>query len=259
MRGVLFPVLGFYLAAWAGPVAGQPSFDAKVNAAVFSANQAFWPELAKARPAAPMHLVVLPIRIKESDWKESIPCDSCHRLSANGMEFFLENYLLDRMTRRFPGRKVELAAPHLPLVESAKISLLDYQDSLALPWGKWFDGYAQPLIYRPKDRFVTTADRRRLDRLGGILGATHLLLPAMVKVSLEPKARNEHTGHMEWGFHLLFWNVVEGRPEWAMAFSETARNVDLDQALDDRLDRALGAAWDRMPEYLTELWKAEPR
>jgi hypothetical protein len=239
----------------------QELVSSKVNTAVFSKEQTFWPGLAKtsATPKAPLHLVVLPIRIKESDWKESTPCDSCHRLSANGMEFFLENYLTETLRKRFPGNEVDLAAPHLPLVEAAKINLLEYQDSLKLPWDKWFDGYGQEVVYRPRDWMAPPTTKKRLDRLGGLLGATHLLLPARVKVFLDPRARNVHTGHMEWGFHLLFWNVAAGRVEWAMAFSETARNADLDAALDGRLDKALGAAWDRMPERLAALWQAEPQ
>ena len=97
-----------------------------------------------------------------------------------------------------------------------------------------------------------------MDGLGGLLGATHLLFPCKVWLRMVTKASNLHTGHLEWGLHLLLWNVAEGRPEWAMVFSEKARNVDLDAPLDPRLDRAVVAAWDRMPAALTALWKAEP-
>lgn len=274
----VLPVLLFACLA-AAPAQAQDLITSKVHAAVFGKEQAFWPQLApaaakakgsKAKKSAKgdgkaaakdtsLHLVILPLRIKEADWKESIPCDSCHRLSANGLEFFLENYLAERVTQRFPGHTVELAAPHLPLLETAKVNLLDYQDSLDLPWSKWFDGYAQDLVYRPKEWMAPASAKQRLDKLGGLLGATHLIFPAKVKVSLEPKARNVHTGNMEWGFHLLCWNVRAGKVEWAMAFTETARNVDLDAALDPRLDKALVAAWDNMPAGLADLWKSEPR
>lgn len=264
---------------------GQDLITHDVRSAVFSPDQLFWPGLQGAKPTAhppksdakrkqavkgkaeaeaessrtdqPL-LAVLPIRIPDSEWKESIPCDSCHRLSANGLEFFLENYFAERLRKRFPNHAVDLVAPHSPLLTTAKIQLLDYQDSLDLPWGKWFDGYSQELIYRPRDRMASVAAKRRMDRLGGLLGASHLLLPAKVWLRMEPKASNEHTGHLEWGFHLLLWNVASGRPEWAMVFSEKARNVDLDAPLDTRLDRALVAAWDRMPSALAALWKAEP-
>jgi hypothetical protein len=260
-----------------------------VRFAVFSRHQTFWPALdgvsgsPEGRPKAggartvggeaiPPHIAVLPIRIKETDWKERIPCDSCHRLSPNGLEFFLENYLAQRLSARFrenrpgivraedkKGPTVELAAPHLPLLRTAGVSLLDYQDSLSLPWDRWFDGYSQDLIYRPRDFMTPSSARKRLDRLGGLLGATHLLLPAKVWVKLDPKSRTVHEGCMEWGFHLLFWNVTTGRPEWAMAFSEVARDVDLDAPLDDRLDKSLVEAWDRMPESLVRVLTAEPR
>ena len=226
----------------------------------------------RVAPNIAPHIAVLPIGIKEADWKERIPCDSCHRLSPNGLEFFLENYLAQRLSARFreqrpgiirapdkSGPTVELAAPHLPLLKTAGVELLDYQDSLALPWERWFDGYVQDLIYRPKDFMTPAAARKRLDRLGGLLGATHLLLPAKVWMKVDPRSRTSHEGSMEWGFHLLFWNVTAGRPEWALAYTEAARNVDLDAPLDDRLDKSLVAAWDRMPQALSDLWQTEPR
>jgi hypothetical protein len=257
--------------------------------AVFSPDQTFWPSLAgadgssKAKHKAgtaksagekdiPLHIAVLPIRIKEADWKERIPCDSCHRLSPNGLEFFLENYLAQRLSTRFreerpgiarspdkSGPTVELAAPHFPLFKTAGVELLDYQDSLSLPWKRWFDGYSQDLIYRPKDFMTPVAACKRLDRLGGLLGATHLLVPAKVWMKLDPRSRTVHEGSMEWGFQLLFWNVSTGRPEWALAFTEVARNVDLDAPLDERLDKSLVRAWDRMPQALADLWNSEPR
>lgn len=264
---------------WATLALGQESFQ--VHSAVFSSEQTFWPGLppqaapaarkagaSKSKPAkaeahragkgTPLSLAVLPIRIAEKDWQESIPCDSCHRLSANGMEFFLENYLAERLRKRFPKQTVELIAPHSPFLVSAKINLLAYQDSLAMPWDKWFDGYTQSLIYRPRDRMTPASTVRRMDRLGGLLGATHLLLPAKVWVKLEPKSSHTHSGNMEWGFHLVFWNVGQGRAEWAMALSEKVHNTDLDAALDGRLDKALLAAWDSMPAELAALWKTEP-
>lgn len=260
-----------------------------VRFAVFSKDQAFWPGLGGAAQStgagpeagaggsagageAPLHIAVLPIRIQDKDWKERIPCDSCHRLSPNGLEFFLENYLAQRLSARFredrpgivrdttkTGPTVELAAPHLPLLKTAGVDLLDYLDSLSLPWERWFDGYAQDVLYRPRDFMTPPAARKRLDRLGGLLGATHLLLPAKVWMKLDPKSRTIHEGSMEWGFHLLFWNVAAGRPEWAMAFTETARNVDLDAPLDPRLDKSIVEAWEAMPEALARVWAAEPR
>lgn len=254
-----FFILPFAVLFSASPILAQELVSSKVHAAVFSREQAFWPGLSKPAKKTSLRLVVLPLRIPEKDWKESIPCDSCHRLSPNGMEFFLENYLAEKLRQRFPGQEVELAAPHLSLVENAKLDLLGQLDSLKLPWDKWFDGYAQPIVYRPRDWMAPANAKKKLDRIGGLLGATHLLLPAKVKVSLEPRARNVHTGQMEWGFHLLFWNVAAGRAEWALAFSEIARNADLDAPLDGRLDKALGATWDRMPQDLAALWKAEPQ
>src|SRR4051812_43257354 len=106
------------LLLFAASVFSEPS-PISIHQAVFSNRQLFWPELAgKSKPAgrakdkgpAPVRIGVLPIRLR--DYHESLPCDSCHRLSDNGMEFFLENYLKDRMQARFPKSQVELIAPH---------------------------------------------------------------------------------------------------------------------------------------------------
>ncbi|HLP43482.1 MAG TPA: hypothetical protein VK465_18405, partial [Fibrobacteria bacterium] len=157
------------------------------------------------------------------------------------------------------GHVVDLVAPHANLLKARKVSLLDYQDSLRFPFDRWFDGYGQPLIYRDRDRMCPPASVERMDRLGGWLGATHLIYPTKVWVKVDPKARAQHVGHLEWGFHLVFWNVSRGRPEWAMVFREEARDMDLDDSLESHLDRGLVAAWDRMPGDLKALWMAEPR
>jgi hypothetical protein len=239
-----------------------------VRKAVFSDHQIFWPGLeGKGRPASKMkgpkpgkgeavRLAVLPVEIKE--YSESIPCDSCHRLSANGMEFFLENYLNDRMEKRFAGQKVDLVAPSDPLV-GKRVDLMAYLDSLKLPWDKWLADSGQEVVYRPRDRFTKPEARKRMDKLGGLLGATHLLLPARVHVQVKPTASNTHTGGLAWGFHLVLWNVAEGGPEWALAYEDSEWNMDLDESLEGRLDKALGAVWDGMPAELQSLWAAEPR
>jgi hypothetical protein len=259
--------------------------DVSVRKAVFSDRQLFWPSLAgHGRPAAeapadrhaaraqkakgdgpgktgkagqsePMRLAVLPIDLK--DYSESLQCDSCHRLSANGMEFYLENYLRQRMEARFPGQHVELVAPSDPLV-AKRIDLLPYLDSLRLPWDKWLPDPGDAVIYRPRDRFTDAATRRRMDKLGGILGATHLLLPARVHVKVKPLGSNMHTGGLDWGCFLLLWNVAEGRPEWVLDYEESESTVDLDESLDGRLDKALGTVFEKIPAELQELWAAEP-
>ena len=247
--------------------------DVLVRKAVFSDHQLFWPSLegkgkpsasAKSKPkaskgpakgAAPVRIGVLPIAIK--DYSESIPCDSCHRLSANGMEFFLENYFKDRLTARFPAAGIDLIAPNAALVEK-RMDLMAYLDSLSLPWDKWLADSGQQAVYRPRDRFTAPASRQRLDKLGGLLGATYLLLPARVHIRVTPLGSNMHTGGLEWGFDLVLWNVAAGGPEWAMQYREQDGAMDLDQDLGPRLDKALGAAWDGMPSELTTLWASEP-
>lgn len=242
---------------------------AQVDMAVFSDRQSFWPGLAghagHANTAAPkaqggeepsVRLAILPVTLK--DYKESLPCDSCHRLSANGMEFFLENWLKDRLHDRFPAWSVELIAPSQPLLEG-KMDLIRYQDSLAFPWARWFPDSSVSLVYRPKDRFTAAATRKRMDRLGGLLGASHLILPCRMRVSVTPKSSITHEGGLDWGFSLVLWNVAAGAPEWALDYRSRETGMNLDESLEGRLDKALGGAWNDLPRDLAALWEAEPR
>ena len=245
-------------------------FTFQIRKAIFSDRQFFWPDLqAPEKPSsgdrAPLpasglqsaRLGVLPIRIR--DYRETIPCDSCHRLSANGMEFYLENYLKDKLAGRFPKAKVELIAPHFQLIENQKLDLLAYLDSLSLPWGQWFPDSGETLVYRPRDRMVSPADRKRLDRLGGLLNQDYLLFPMKIDIHVTPFMSNGHTGGLAWEFGLVFWNVAKGRPEWAFLYAGKAAMMDLDKSLDTHLDKALGAAWDGLPSELNALWRSEPR
>ncbi|MDB5051008.1 MAG: hypothetical protein JWO30_4079 [Fibrobacteres bacterium] len=260
----------------------------QIRKAVFSDRQLFWPQLegkagkagaagktegvvnagvgkikefrktaaGAGGPSAPARIAVLPVRI--TDYQESLPCDSCHRLSANGMEFFLENYFKDRMHDRFPGQTVELIAPNLPLLET-RLNLMAYLDSVDLPWDKWLADSGQGVVYRPRDRFTKPASRKRLDKLGGMLGAAYLLLPARVRVKVTPRSSITHEGGLDWSFVLVLWNVASASPEWALQYSEQAPFMNLDESLDVRLDKGLGAVWDGLPAELAALWRAEPR
>lgn len=263
------------------------SASVTVRKAVFSDRQLFWPALeGKGRPAAPkvkpahgahpgarnkpspeggsaggaavdpIRLAVLPIAIRE--YSESLPCDSCHRLSANGMEFFLENYLRSRMEARFPGQHVELVAPSDPLMEK-RVDLMGNLDSLQLPWAKWLPDSGDAVVYRPRDKYTDARMRGRLDRLGGMLGATHLLIPLGGHAKVKPVASNTHTGGLEWGFSLVLWNVASGSPEWALEYRENEAIMDLDESLEGRLDKALGAVWENLPSELMAQWASEPR
>lgn len=281
--GLLFTLL---LAGISSPYA-----SVSVRKAVFSDRQLFWPSLAgKGRPAPPqgkaaraphadprklagkegatgrdpgpggkgepVRLAVLPIAFKE--YSESLPCDSCHRLSANGMEFFLENYLRARMEARFPGQHVELVAPSDPLVQK-RVDLMACLDSLRLPWDKWLPDSGEGVIYRPRDRFTGAGIRSTLDRLGGYLGATHLLIPMRGHARVKPLSSTTHAGGLDWGFSLVLWNVAAGSPEWALEYEENEVAMDLDESLEGRLDKVLGSVWENLPSELLAQWAAEPR
>ncbi len=244
------------------------NFTFTTRQAIFGTDQFFWPNLSGSvtvdHPADAAHSAavsvkvgVLPLQIL--DYRESIPCDSCHRLSANGMEFYLENFLKDRLTMRFPKAKVELLAPHAGILQSRKIDLLASLDSLRLPWDLWLDSTGQTLIYRPRERMLSPAEQKRLDKLGGLLDCDYLLLPARVFVHVTPDASNAHTGGLEWGLDLVFWDVRRGRLEWAQLYAEKTTGMDLDDALDKHLEQSLLKSWDTLPAAIKSLWKAEPR
>jgi|GEM_PF-2533093 len=288
-----YRILPFLIVLLSAALVAAQSSAVHVRKAVFSDRQLFWPQLAgqakpaskpspesslKARPvdhqgakgkpsptngatgsttsSAAVRIAVLPIRL--TDYRESLPCDSCHRISANGMEFFLENYLKDKVHDRFAQYQIDLIAPQQPLLET-KLELLGYLDSLEFPWEKWFPDSSEDMIYRPHDRFTNQATRKRMDKLGGMLGVSHLLLPCRMHVAVTPKSSVTHEGGLDWGFSLVFWNVAAGAPEWALRISDQEANMNLDDALDARLDKALGAAWDGLPGELSALWDAEPK
>jgi hypothetical protein len=100
--------------------------------------------------------------------------------------------------------------------------------------------------------------KQSLDRLGGLLNQDYLLLSTGIDIYIKPLISNGHTGGFFWKFDLLFWNVREGRAEWAMRYNGSSGLMDLDQSLDRHLDRAIGSAWDRVPGELKALWNAEP-
>lgn len=240
------------------------SLDSEVRLAIFSRGQFFWPSLSATVPTKDdsIKIGVLPIQIQK--YSESIPCDSCHRLSANGMEFYFENYLKDKLADRFKSVKVELIAPHFNLVENRKIDLLKYLTRLNFPWPVWFGTEGDslerpPVIFRERDRWLSSGVKKQIDSLGGLLNQEYLLIPTQIQIHVLPVMSNGHTGILEWKFSLVFWNVGEGRPEWALKYSGKSSLGDLDQSLDSHLDKALGAAWDGVPKQLEQIWKAEPR
>lgn len=244
------------------------TMDADVRLAIFSKEQFFWPTLSRTKSSTKSAQIdsqkigVLPLQI--SNYSETISCDSCHRLSANGMEFYFENYLKDKLANRFKNTTVELIAPHFYLVENQKINLMNYLGSLQYPWQEWFgtdgDSLENPsVIFREKDRWLSPVVKKKIDTLGGLLNYEYLLIPTAIEIHVAPIMSNVHTGYLQWKFALVFWNVRQGRPEWALKYSGKSGLVDLDQSLDSHLDKALGAAWDGLPRQLKQIWTAEPR
>jgi hypothetical protein len=232
--------------------------------AVFSDQQTLWHISSKtgsgkvpgSRTAKPS-VGVLPVNAK--DYHESIPCDSCHRLSPQGVRFALENYFLRLMDSLISGGEVRLLAPHHELVSGHKVKLLESVDSLAFPFEKWFDGFNDPLIYRPGDRYTPRELKERLNRLGGTLGLSHLLIPTGLQTNIFPKRSNDHVGKLEFSFYLVFWNVSLAYPEWVLFFREKTKKVDLDDPLKKYLDKGLFKRLQRLPEELKKLMAKEPK
>src|SRR6266849_4376106 len=109
--------------------------DAVWRWALFSRQQLLWPSLNPAARPDSARVGVLPVYLEQ--YSESIPCDSCHRLSQDGMEFFFGNALTRILDMALPGQPVELVAPHWDLLRSRHVTFPQDLDSLKLPWGKW--------------------------------------------------------------------------------------------------------------------------
>ncbi len=247
-------------------VAGE-SAPVQVQAVVFGERQLLQDELGRAK-ATPVKaslespsIAVMPFHMKS--YSESIPCDSCHRLSPNGFEFFLENYLVgmaDTLLTASPSNSpARLIAPHHEILQSNGVDLMGRLDNLSFPLKDWFYGYSEPLIYRSRDTFSSDSLKKKLDALGGALGVSHLLLPVEAEIHVKPKSSSRHVGDLTYGFHLILWNARLGRPEWVVAYREELRGVDLNKSLDSRLDRNLKGYLEGLPRRVAALRAAEPK
>jgi hypothetical protein len=235
--------------------------------AVFSQSQILWPGMKKPpgsvrTTSTALKVGVLPVYMRE--YRESIACDSCHRLSENGMEFFLGNALRRILDSAYSGPEVELVGPHWSLLQSRKVDLKKIQDSLVLPWERWLDTgegkeCREPLIYRPRDFMADQSDKRRLDEAAGALGFSHVFVVRAFRTQVFPKASNNHHGSLEWSWQGALYNAPEGRFEWAIGFSEKRKNMDLDEDLEPSLAKSLRKAFADLPASLEKLLKQEPR
>ncbi len=233
--------------------------ETKNYIAVFSEQQTLWPALTHKKNALmedSLQIGIMPLQIK--DYQESKPCDSCHRLSANGLEFFLENYWLNKMQSLLPKSQVQLIAPQNYLLQSkAGFSLDTLLDSLNFPVEKWFYGFQEDFIYRSHDAITPMLLKEKLNRIGGALGLTHLLLPFKAWVRVYPLISDGHTGGLSYAYFVLLWNVREGHLEWVFKVNENISLMDLDTDLTNRMDQNVLPYFKSIPKKLVDLWSQE--
>ncbi|MBF0431762.1 MAG: hypothetical protein HQK83_10815 [Fibrobacteria bacterium] len=228
----------------------------EIHTVVFSDSQHFW----STDSISALSVGIPPVIA--SNYSESIPCDSCHWLSANGIQFRMENYLRSLIKNNMKYATTELIVPHGDLEKGNKVSplkIMTLLDTLPLPYDKWFDSYTSPVIYRPGDRYTPKQLKQILNTLGGPLGHTHLLFVHKLSVKVFPKRSNIHQGKLHIGFYLIFWNVGLSYPEWIVSFRLETAKTDLDAPLEGLLDKHLANYLQKIPKQLKNLNAREPK
>jgi hypothetical protein len=232
----------------------------ELNIAVFSEQQAFWTKensSGTALSAKDLSIGIFPLAA--ADYSERIPCDSCHWLSPNGVQFAVENYLREAAAVISAAGSVELVAPKDEMVAGYKIDLVNAVKSIEFPFEKWFDGYHDRLIYRARDSFTPGTVKEKLNKLGGTLGFSHLLIPCGFRMRVDPVRSNNHRGKMDYQFYLVFWNVSLAFPEWVLYYREKTKKGNLDAQLKQYFDRSLLPALKDVPQRVRELRAQEPK
>jgi len=224
-----------------------------IFSSIFSDNQTFW---NTNNTDSNFSIGILPVNTIH--YKESIPCDSCHRLSPDGVHFSMENFFL-QMVKLLSRGEPKLIIPENDLVKGLNIGLLGTLDSLNFPLDKWFDNFEFPIIYRDSDPFTSTAIKKHLNRTGGALGHTHLLIPYQLDFKIFPSKRNDHFGDINYKFYLIFWNVKLAYPEWVISYEYMAKNQDLDAPLEKSLEENLTVYLKNLPEKVKKHRAEEPR
>jgi len=228
-----------------------------IRASIFGEVQHFWKESKKKGGENRKKITVLPVYIM--DYWESIPCDSCHWLSPNGLEFVLENYLLRLAESESAHYNSELIHPENEFVKLGNFNLEAIVNQSQLPWDKIFYGFTEKLIIRNNDSFTSTKVKKGLNRLGGKLGGSHILMIQDFKIKVYPRASNRHVGKLAFQFYLLFWNVQLAYPEWVIFFKTKTGTTDLDITLDKYLLTNLTPYIQSLPEMITVHKQKEPR
>lgn len=266
----------------AGPAKGGPGTKEGPGKApqtrflLFEGPQLLWPDSGAPEAGSgaggnsdTARLFVLPLFLTQYD--EKPPCDSCHRLSAEGFEFALDHHLPAWFHRRLAAahprsRPVTVASVSLHSgllrepgeADSLALSRLRRRLlSLALPAADWFPPGGEAFALR-RGRPLPEAGRA-LDSLAGRFGADYLLLPFGAAVDLRPRRRDRPKGGLRFSFYLALWNAARSRPEWAIRIVHEDGSADLDRPLEPLWDKALERALGGVPAALDAYRRAEPR
>ena len=231
--------------------------ETQISMALFSKKQIFWPSLGQNQVSQDTaKFGILPIYLQQ--YGESQPCDSCHRLSEDGMEFFLSQALRNIFEVYLPKAKVDIIGPEAQLLISPALHTKTFLDSLKLPWEKWLEEGQEPLIYRPREFYASRPDKRKLDRIAGRLGLSHLWVVSQFKVQVKPLARNGHSGGLDWSWKGALYNVTEGRFEWAIFYTSQRIFMDLDEDLEKSMSEDLEKRFKSLPLDLKTYLALEP-
>jgi len=192
-----------------------------IHTSVFGEVQGFWQKPSQTDSLQP-NISVLPVYILE--YQESKPCDSCHWLSQNGLEFVMDNYLLKLATSLSAHSSVKLIHPEEQFVQANHLDLEPLLNRSKWPWFKVFYHFKEDFLFRKKDSFTPKQTKIALDQIGGKLGARYLLFSKDFKMKVYPLSSNGHTGKLQFQFYLVFWNVELSYPEW-IVFFKTKTNI----------------------------------
>ncbi len=234
------------------------------NWALFGKNQLLWPQLltdsskTDNEPSSDtIRLGIFPTWLQH--YSESKTCDSCHRLSKNGQEFFFDTYFRESVASLLPNCHVETIYPHDALLKKSKIELETFLPDTFFYFEKILDGFNFPLIYRENDGLIPDDTRRKLSFLCGKLNLDYLFVPKRVSTWVYPVQSNQHQGALIYEFAALLWNNRQGKIEWVSNYREEIDNLDLDVSLASRLDKN----WKSHIKEMGPLWhkfiNQEPR
>ncbi len=249
-----------FLLALAPALFSQNFSQSSFQSATFGPSREFWPLSKASSKDSSLNnpkVAVLPLSLTKLE--ESKPCDSCHWISKNGVEFVLENSLVELCREMESPERCEWVPPHHDLIKGGKIKLLEKLNQLNIPWERYFSDYGYPLIHREKDKLTSAKTKDKLSKLAGTLNAQFILLGQKLEMKVSPISSNSHTGNYQFQFYLMLWEVLESRPLWALKTNIESNSTDLDKPFGNILRQEIIAQLKSLPAQLHAYLKAEPK